>query len=111
MPLEGAVAIDTESCRANARIRSERVLGVFQHRVMGGSSSTEADRIGQDLEEETMTWTILLASISRWTRPMFAFSTAKAWSFARARRRRQCNRSRTNSRGRQVVAGSYSRPD
>src|SRR5271155_3442966 len=84
---------------------------VFQHRVMGGSSSTEADRIGQDLEEETMTWTILLASISRWTRPMFAFSTAKAWSFARARRRRRLKRSPANWRKRRVAVASYSRPD
>jgi hypothetical protein len=31
MRLEGAVGIDTDSCCANARIWSERVLGVFQH--------------------------------------------------------------------------------
>jgi len=31
MPLEGTVSIDTQSCRANARIWSERVLEVFQH--------------------------------------------------------------------------------
>ena len=30
-----------------------RSSGVFQHRVMGGSSSSQADRIGQDVEEET----------------------------------------------------------
>jgi len=28
--------------------------GVFQHRVMGGSSSAKADTIGQDVEEETV---------------------------------------------------------
>src|SRR5271166_1594308 len=36
---------------------------------MNGSSSSQADKNGQDVEEETMTWTILLASTSRWTRP------------------------------------------
>src|SRR6202046_127449 len=41
-----------------------RSSGVFQHRVMGGSSSAKADTIGQDVEEETVPWTILLASIS-----------------------------------------------
>src|SRR5271168_4744890 len=46
----------------------DRKIRVFQHRVMGGSSSTQADTIGQDVEEETVQWTILLASISRWTR-------------------------------------------
>src|SRR5277367_705223 len=61
----------------------------FQHRVMGGSSSAQADRIGQDVEEETMISTILLDSISRWTRRMFAFSTGKVLSFARARWRRR----------------------
>src|SRR5271166_302125 len=66
-------AIDQASWQRSLRQRISPVT-TFQHRVMGGSSSTEADRIGQDLEEETMTWTILLASISRWTRPMFAFS-------------------------------------
>ena len=40
-----------------------------------------------------MTWTILLASISRWMRRMFAFSIAKAWWFARVRRRRRRKRS------------------
>jgi hypothetical protein len=54
-------------------------IRVFQHWVMGGSSSAKADTIGQDVEEETERWTILLASISRWTRRMFAFSIAKAW--------------------------------
>src|ERR1700722_17570492 len=62
--------------------RSSRVL---QHRVMGGSSSAKADTIGRDVEEETFQWTILLASISRWMRRMFAFSIVKAWWFARAR--------------------------
>src|SRR5580692_1273763 len=55
------------------------------------------------------TWTILLASISRWTRPIFAFSTAKGWSFTRARRRRRQRRSPANRRKRQVVVASYSR--
>ena len=43
---------------------------------MGGSSSAKADTIGHDVEEETERWTILLASIFRWTRRMFAFSIA-----------------------------------
>jgi len=30
---------------------------------MGGNSSAEADRIGNDSEEQTVQWTILLASI------------------------------------------------
>jgi hypothetical protein len=42
----------------------EAEIRVFQHRVMGGSSSAKADTIGQDVEEETVQWTILLASIS-----------------------------------------------
>ena len=29
-------------------------IRVFQHRVMGGSSSAQADRIGDRLEEETV---------------------------------------------------------
>jgi hypothetical protein len=37
------------------------------------SSSAKADTFGQDVEEETERWTILLASIVRWTRRMFAF--------------------------------------
>ena len=36
---------------------------------MGGSSSGEADRIGNDSEEEIVQWTILLASTFRWMRP------------------------------------------
>jgi hypothetical protein len=42
---------------------------------------------------------------------MFAFLTVKAWSFARARRRRQQRRSPANCRERRVVGGSYLRPD
>src|SRR5208282_4110787 len=61
--------------------------GVFQHRVMGGSSSAEADRIGES-EEETVQWTILLASISRWRKPTSASSTAMALLSTRASRRR-----------------------
>ena len=50
---------------------------VFQHRVMGESSSAgRYDRPGFGRGDPT--WTILLASISRWTRRMFAFSIAKA---------------------------------
>ena len=45
---------------------------------MGGSSSTQAGTIDRDLEEENPIWTISLASISQWTRRMFAFSTVKA---------------------------------
>ena len=55
------------------------------------------------------TWTILLASISRWTRRMFAFSIAKAWWFTRARRRRRQRRSPANWRKRRSVVASYSR--
>jgi hypothetical protein len=39
---------------AKARFRRPLIFGVFQHRVVGGSSSTEADRIGNGLEEETV---------------------------------------------------------
>jgi hypothetical protein len=56
-------------------------------------SSAEADRIGLDSEEETVQWTILLALISQWTRPAFAFSTGKARSFMRVKRRRRGKRS------------------
>jgi hypothetical protein len=55
----------------------------FQHRVMGGSSSAKADTIGQDVEEETVQWTILLASISRW---MAKRSTMRKARVAPARR-------------------------
>jgi hypothetical protein len=40
-----------------------------------------------------------------------AFSTAKASSFARARRHRQHKQSPTSWRKRRVAVGSYSRPD
>src|SRR5271166_4081647 len=88
---------------------SRRCKRVFQHRVMGGSSSAEADTIGHGLEEETMTWTILLASTSRWMRPTFAFSTGKARSFARAKQYRPRKRSPTSWRKRRAVVVSYSR--
>src|SRR5271154_3964189 len=48
-----------------SRIVIDPKIGVFQHRVMGGSSSTQVDRIGLGSEEETVRWTILLASISQ----------------------------------------------
>ena len=51
----------------------------------------------------------LLASIFRWTRPMFAFSTAMACWFARARRRRRQRRLSSRWRKRQVVVASFSR--
>src|SRR3984957_7586925 len=74
---------------------------------MGGSSSAKADTIGQDGEEETEQWTILLASIFQWTRRMFAFSTAKAWWFARARRSRLPRQSPRTWPRRQVVVASF----
>src|ERR1700722_2571251 len=86
--------------------RSSRV---FQHRVMGGSSSAKADTIGQDVEEETVQWTILLASISQWMRRMFAFSIAKVWWFARARPSRRRRRLPANWPKRRVAAASCSR--
>ena len=98
-----------DAVRARTRFSQLLNLRVFQHRVVGGSSSAKADSIGGDLEEETDRWIISLASISRWTRPMFAFSTAKGRSFARARRRRQQRRSPANCRKRRVVIASYSR--
>src|SRR4249920_527107 len=90
---------------------AHRSSGVFQHLVMGGSSSSKATTIGLAIGRGVMTWIILLASISRWMRPTSVLSTAKAWWFAKARRRRQRNRSRTSSRKRRAVVGSYSRPD
>ena len=57
--------------RAGTRFSQLLNLRVFQHRVMGESSSAEADKIGQDVEEETVQWTILLASIFRWMSRMF----------------------------------------
>jgi hypothetical protein len=56
----------------------EETLFPFPHRVMGRELFRGADTFGQDSEEETVQWTILLASISQWTRRMFAFSTVKA---------------------------------
>ena len=47
---------------AVSKIVIEAEIRVFQHRVMGGSSSRWADRIGDGLEEEAVKWTILLAS-------------------------------------------------
>jgi hypothetical protein len=73
----------------------------FQHRVMGGSSSAKADTIGQDVEEECQR-TILVASIFRWMRRMFAFSIAKGWWFARARPSRRRRLSPANWRKRQL---------
>ena len=60
------------------------------------SSSAKADTIGQDVEEETVQWTILLALISQWTRRMSASSTAKGRWFTRARRSRLRKRSPMN---------------
>src|SRR3984885_10982036 len=97
--------------RARTRFSQLPNWRIFQHRVMGGSSSAKADTIGQDVEEETVQWTILLASISRWMRRMFAFSIAKAWWFARARPSRRRRRSPANWRKRQVVIALCSRPD
>ena len=59
----------------------------FNIGVMGGSLLPQARpmRISGDSERGDPTWTILLASISRWTRRMFAFLTVKAWWFARAK--------------------------
>src|ERR1700722_10508822 len=95
--------------RADAGFSRHPSFRLFQHRVMGGSSSLKADRIGGDLEEETVRWTILLASISRWMRRMFAFLTVKGRSFARARQHRQQRGSPANWRKRRVVVASYSR--
>src|ERR1700689_5816540 len=83
----------------------------FQHRVMGRSPSAKAATIGQDVEEETVQWTILLASISRWMRRMFAFSIAKALWFARARPSRRRRRLPANWPNGRVAAASGSRPD
>src|SRR5271165_6403976 len=78
---------------------------------MGGSSSSKADRIGPVIGRGVTTWTISLASISRWMRPTSVFSTAKAWWFARARRRRRQTQSPANWRKRQVVVASCSKRD
>jgi transposase len=77
---------------AGARFSWHLSFRLFQHRVMGGSSSAKADTIGQDVEEETVQWTILLASISRWMRPTSAFSIAKERLSTRARRSRRQRR-------------------
>ena len=47
-----------DAMRARTRFSQQLNLRVFQHRVMGGSSSAKADTIGQDVEEETVQWTI-----------------------------------------------------
>src|ERR1700677_2336162 len=56
-------------------------------------------------------WTISLASISRWTRRMFAFSIAKGWWFTRASRSRRRRLLPANWRKLRVVVASCSRPD
>ena len=48
---EGVIVYEGKTASSAEAIAGE--LAVFQHRVMGGSSSTEADRIGNDSEEET----------------------------------------------------------
>src|ERR1700722_11674551 len=68
-------------------------------------------RLAWSLEEQTVQETILLASISRWMRRMFAFSIARAWWFARARPSRRRRRSPANWRKHRVVVGSCSRQD
>jgi hypothetical protein len=45
-------AKNSESASAASAIVIGPKIGVFQHRVMGGSSSAKADTIGQDVEEE-----------------------------------------------------------
>src|SRR5277367_4552716 len=42
-----------DAMRAGTRFWQLLNLRVFQHRVMGGSSSVKADTMGQDMEEET----------------------------------------------------------
>jgi hypothetical protein len=81
---------------------------LFQHRVMDGSSSAQAERIGRNLEEETPVWIISLASTSRWTRHTPAFSVGKVRSFMRARRSRRRKRSLTSWRKRR---SSHRLPD
>src|SRR5208337_3223076 len=92
------------------------------NRVRCGNSSFSTSGNGRELFREGRydrpvigrgdpTWTILLASISRWMRRMFAFSIAKAWWFTRVKRRRWQRRSPANWQKRQVVVASYSRPD
>src|SRR5271166_7053852 len=78
---------------------------------MGGSSSAETDRIGPVIGRGEPTWTILLVSISRWTRPTSALSTAMALLSARAGRRRRRRRSRTSWRRRQAVVASSGRTE
>src|SRR5271166_5005309 len=82
--------------------------GVFQHRVMG--RELQAATIGPSLEEETVRWTILLASTSRWTRRTSAFSIARALLSMNASLRRWQTRSQTSYRRPRVVVGSCSRP-
>ena len=54
LPLKaGSPAEIIQGVSVASTIVIETKIGVFQHRVMGGSSSAEADRIGQDQEEET----------------------------------------------------------
>jgi hypothetical protein len=50
MPLEGTVSIDTQSCRANARIWSERVLEVFQHNLLEGSVQRSGNRMRVNIQ-------------------------------------------------------------
>ena len=81
----------------------------FQHRVMGGSSSAKADTIGQDEEEEVRHGLFCSFRIVDGRDAYLRLSTAKAWSFMKARRRRQQRRSPANCRKRRVAVGSYSR--
>ena len=84
---------------------------VFQHGVMGGSSSAKADTIGQDVEEETEQWTILLASIFQWTRRMFVFSTAKGVVVRESKTESSAQAVANELSKRRVVVGSCSRQD
>src|SRR3984957_18270202 len=56
-------------------------------------------------------WTISLASISRWTRRMLAFSIAKGGWFTRVSRSRRQRQSPSNCRKLRVVVELSSRPD
>ena len=65
-----------ENTSARRALRVEHWGDALAQGAIAGK--TAAGVRGQDVEEETVQWTILLASISRWMKRMFAFSIAKA---------------------------------
>src|ERR1051326_7745129 len=83
---------------------------LFQHRVMVGGSSAEADRIGSVIGRGDRKWSISPAWMSRWRKRRFASWDETALSSTRRRCRLRRRISRPSLRGFQPADASYSRP-